>query len=139
MRRVGLNTLTKILLGGGLGLLLSIAGCTREDLPSPAGSATDPQAAVLEPASAAHEAVLQPTSKVAREQFQQALSRRFDVARVISRQVSPDGAVLHIPNGRAAHAAVAVRNADGTISRHCVSSSAEVTALMNQTRAGDAP
>jgi hypothetical protein len=74
-----------------------------------------------------------------REQLRQALASKFDATRIATQQVSPGGGVLHIPNGWVPHAMVAVRNPDGTISRRCVSSSAEATALMNQTGAGGTP
>ena len=141
MRRFGTNTLTKAVLRGGLGLFLSFAGCMRQDLHDLAASATAPQTAVARPAPATPEAVRPPTPRAAytREQFRQALSRKLDAAQVAARQVPAGGGVLHAPNGWAAHAVVAVRNPDGTISRHCVSSSAEVTALMNQTSTGVEP
>jgi hypothetical protein len=141
MRRFGTSTLTKAILRSGLGLFLSIVGCTRQDLPDPTASAAAPQVAVPGPAAAAPEPVRPPNPRVVytREQFRQALSRKLDVAQVATQQVSAGDGVLHVPNGWATHAMVAVRNPDGTISRHCVSSSAEVTALMNRTSSGVEP
>ncbi len=119
-----------VALRGGLGLLLLVLGCTREDLPGPAADSTAPPAAAPRLAAAAEEPVPKtPPVAQTREQLRQALASRFDATRIVTQQV-PGGGVLHIPNGWAPHAMVAVRNPDGTISRRCVSSSAEAAALV---------
>jgi len=68
--------------------------------------------------------------------FAQALVRTLDRSQMITRPASDAGGILHIPNGRAAHAAVLVRGPDGRLRRECVSSSAEVSALVQKMRDG---
>lgn len=68
--------------------------------------------------------------------FEQALARKFDRSPMTTRPL-PGGGVLHVPNGHVAHAAILVRRPDGTLRRECVSSSAEVSALVQQMRNGD--
>jgi hypothetical protein len=68
--------------------------------------------------------------------FAQALARTLDPSQMSTRPVSAEGGTLHIPNGYAAHAAILVRRPDGTLKTTCVSSSAEVSALVNQIRNG---
>lgn len=67
-----------------------------------------------------------------RDRFRDLLKEKFDASRVSRRQDVPGGPVFYKPNGHVAHAVVAVRNADGTISRQCISTPAEVDALMNK-------
>jgi hypothetical protein len=68
--------------------------------------------------------------------FAQALVRTLDPSLMSTRPASAAGGTLHIPNGYAAHAAILVRRPDGTLRTTCVSSSAEVSALVNQIRNG---
>jgi len=68
--------------------------------------------------------------------FAQALVRTLDRSQMITRPASDAGGILHIPNGRAAHAAVLVRGPDGRLRRECVSSPAEVSALVQKMRDG---
>jgi len=67
--------------------------------------------------------------------FEQALARKFDRSQMTTRPLV-GGGFLHVPNGHAAHAAILVRNPDGTFKRECVSSSAEVSALVQKMRDG---
>jgi hypothetical protein len=126
-------------------LLAANAGCAREEASgAAAGSGAQeppaPVAALAVPLPPAPPApVPAPQASQDRERFRQALARRFDRSRVRTQPASPEGGVLIIPNGRVAHAMVAVRNADGTLSRHCVSSAAEAEALMSSTTAGVEP
>jgi hypothetical protein len=141
MRRMDTTGLTGTLLqlGLGVGLVLSMAGCAREDVSGQGAAPIDPSAQPLAAAAPANEPApvrqsLQQDSQD-RERFRRTLARKFDVSQVIERQASPGGGILHVPNGRVAHAVVAVRNADGTVRGHCLSSSAEVEALMQQSGA----
>ena len=68
--------------------------------------------------------------------FAQGLARTLDPSRMSTRPASAAGGTLHIPNGYAAHAAIVVRNPDGTLKTTCVSSAAEVSALVKQIRSG---
>jgi hypothetical protein len=70
------------------------------------------------------------------DDLKQVLARKFDPAQMLTRPASPQGGILHIPNGRVAHAAILVKNPDGTVRSECVSSSAEVSALVEQMRKG---
>ena len=71
--------------------------------------------------------------------FQQALAHRLDRSRMTTRPASAQGGVINIPNGYAAHASVLVRQPDGTLRAACVSSPAEVAALVKQVRNGAEP
>jgi hypothetical protein len=137
MRRTFASKLTTRLLevGLGVGLILSIAGCAREDAAGQAQGSTEPQASAPAAPPLPSPRPAEPASQD-REQFRQALARKFDSSQIVMRQGSPEAGVLHIPNGHVAHAVVAVKNADGTVTQHCLSSSAEVEALMKQTGAG---
>ncbi len=68
--------------------------------------------------------------------FAQALARTLDPSRMSTRPASAQGGTLHIPNGYAAHAAILERRPDGTLRTSCISSAAEVSALVNQMRNG---
>jgi hypothetical protein len=73
------------------------------------------------------------------DEFKQALARKLDPGKWLTRPATPQGGILHIPNGQAGHAAILVKNPDGTLRRECVSSSAEVSALVEEIRRGRAP
>jgi hypothetical protein len=130
MRRTKTSALTPRLLEVGLavGLILPMAGCIREDssgqTPSPTEPAPAPAAAPV-PSQPAVPQVVQD-----REQFRRALVRKFDASQMVTQQLSAGDGILYVPNGHVAHAMVAVKNVDGTVSRHCLSSAAEVEALM---------
>jgi hypothetical protein len=145
MRRLDTGIFREVILQAGLatGLLLATVGCAREDASSAQEvMPTAPQARAQLPAAAALEMPTTPSAQATRpadpdrEQFRQALTRKFDATRVTRHQASPDGPILYAPNGRVAHAVVAVRNPDGTLGRHCISSVAELTALTNPSGAG---
>ena len=68
--------------------------------------------------------------------FAQAVASKFDRSHMTTRPAGPAGGILHIPNGYAAHATILVRNPDGTLRSACVSSPAEVSALVKQVRNG---
>lgn len=51
----------------------------------------------------------------------------------------PGGGILHMPDGQGVHAAILVKNPDGTVRRECVSSAAEVSALVEELRKGRTP
>jgi hypothetical protein len=130
-RRCAGNFMVRATLTAGLFLG---SGCARED----ASSGADPQQpqAQVKSAATVTAATATPASAKDREHFGQVLKNKFDAGRVVKWQESPDGPVFVKPNGRAAHAVVAVKNSDGTISRHCLSSAAEVEALMNRSNQG---
>lgn len=73
------------------------------------------------------------------DEFKQALARKFDRSRWRERPATPQGGILHKPDGQAVHAAIVVKNSDGTVRTECVSSSAEVSALVEEIRKGRAP
>jgi hypothetical protein len=138
MRRMGTTGFTGTLLQLwlGVGLVLSMAGCAREDGSAQGAASIDPSAQPLAAAAPTTEPVpaLQSFQQDSqdRDRFRRTLAGKFDVSQVIERQASPEGGILHVPNGRVAHAVVAVKNADGTVRGHCLSSSAEVEALMQR-------
>lgn len=68
--------------------------------------------------------------------FAAALERKLDHGRESSRAASPGGGILNIPNGHVAHASVLVRGPDGKLHSACVSSPAEVSALLRRVAAG---
>jgi hypothetical protein len=73
------------------------------------------------------------------DEFKEALARKFDRSRWRERPASPQGGILHMPNGQAVHAAIVVKDPDGTVRTECVSSSAEVSALVDEIRGRRAP
>ena len=127
-----------LLLAGALAI-----GCGRSET-------SEPHAARLE--SASRNQVASPTTAPSTattssaepandglDDFKQALARKFDPAQMRTRPASPQGGILNIPNGRADHAAILVKDADGKVRSECVSSSAEVSALVEEVRKGRAP
>jgi hypothetical protein len=73
------------------------------------------------------------------DEFKQALARKLDRSRWRERRASPQGGILHKPDGQAVHATILVKNPDGTVRRECVSSTAEVSALVEEIRRGRRP
>jgi hypothetical protein len=119
--------------GLAVGLILPMAGCIREDSPGQAPSPTEPAPALAAAPVPSQQAVPQVLQD--REQFRRSLARKFDVSQMVTQQLSAGDGILHVPNGHVAHAMVAVKNADGTARRQCLSSAAEVEALMHQSGA----
>jgi len=118
------------------GLVFAIVGCSREDSAlAKSGESEEPPKPRIQSAPVAATTAT-PTSARDREHFGQVLKDKFDVGRAVKWQESPDGPIFVKPSGRVAHAVVAVKNPDGTISRHCLSSAAEVDALMNRAAKG---
>jgi hypothetical protein len=118
------------------------AGCRQSDEPqTPASrveSAAQKQAlAAPTPASKSPRSIT-PTEPAndGLDELKQALARRFDRAQMLTQPVSPQGGIHYIPNGLAEHATVLVKYPDGTVRKECVSSSAEVSALVEQVRKG---
>jgi hypothetical protein len=139
-----MGILRRLILPAGFaaGVVLAPAGCAREDSPSEQDlSPAAPQIRTQVHGDAAPGVAPSPSVQAKqpgqdREQFRQALTRRFDAKRMLKQQVLPDGTILYAPNGRVAHAVVGVRNADGTLGKHCISSEAELSALMTEPGAG---
>jgi hypothetical protein len=136
MRRTRANRLVArvVEVGLGLGLAFLMMGCQREVLSSEAPSPTDPPGAAPAMAPVPSQQPVQYVPEE-RERFRQTLARRFDVSQMVTQQLSGGDGVLHVPNGYVAHAMVAVKEADGRVRGHCLSSSAEVEALMKQSGA----
>jgi hypothetical protein len=82
---------------------------------------------------------LPPSSQEDLASFARTLTRKLDPAQETTRVASPEGGILNIPNGHVAHASVLVRGADGKLRSACVSSAAEVTALVKQSQSGAQP
>jgi hypothetical protein len=124
---------------------LALAACSRIEASDRTAPARSPERAAQKSAVAPVPAAPSPSPSLVPTQpgrddlgaFEQALARKFDPARMSTRP-APGGGILHVPNGRAAHAAVLVRNPDGTLRRECISSSAEASALVKQLRDGAA-
>jgi hypothetical protein len=135
MRRTKTRALTMTLLEASFAavLMLSMAGCMREDSPGQAPAATEPASAPAAAPGAPPQPVQQALQD--REQFRRALVRKFDVSQMTTEQMPGQDGILYVPNGHVAHAMVGVKNADGTVRGHCLSSAAEVEALMKQSGA----
>lgn len=121
----------------GIGALVSVLGCAGDGTPTaPVSASPTPR----QPSASAHAALsatpTQPTDEM--QAFEQGLVQRFDRSRVKEQEL-PGGAVLEIPNGFAGHAAVLVKGPDGKLRRECVSSAAEVTAVVKRVREGARP
>ncbi len=67
--------------------------------------------------------------------FAETLGRKLDHRRESQQSASPRGGILNIPNGHVAHASVLVRGPDGQLQSACVSSPAEVSALLQRVQA----
>jgi hypothetical protein len=82
------------------------------------------------------------------DEFKQALLHKVDRARwrgpkaqrhASERPAGPAGAILHLPDGQDVHATILVKEPDGTVRSECVSSAAEVSALVEEIRKGRTP
>ena len=67
--------------------------------------------------------------------FEQALVHKLDRSQMSSRPL-PGGGILNTQNGHVAHAAILVRNPDGTLRSECISSPTEASALVQRMRNG---
>jgi hypothetical protein len=94
--------------------------------------------ATIAPSMAATSLLPTTTANDGLDEFKQGLVRKLDRARWRTRPASPQGGILHMPDGQAVHAAILVKNPDGTVRRECVSSAAEVSALVEEIRRGRA-
>jgi hypothetical protein len=121
------------------GLFLSSLACTRDagdqGAPTPNPAPSTPGLAAAPPLAAPSLEPSQP-GRDGLAVFEQTLARTLDPSRKSTRPVSSGDGVLHIPNGYAAHASILVRQPDGTLRSACVSSTAEVSALVNEIRNG---
>jgi hypothetical protein len=68
--------------------------------------------------------------------FAESLGRKLDRSHAPTPVALPEGGILNVPNGHVAHASVLVRGPDGRLRSACVSSPAEVSALVQQINAG---
>ena len=118
-------------------LFLAPAACSRIEAGDPA--APTPNHAATAQRLAATPPSLTTAAPERLAAFQQALAHRLDRSRMTTRPASAQGGVINIPNGYAAHASVLVRQPDGTLRSACVSSPAEVAALVKQVRNGAEP
>jgi hypothetical protein len=118
---------------------LLLAACSRPEAGEQGASSPPPApaaqklAAVTVPAAPSLTAVDPGLDGLAA--FEQALARKFDRSQMTARPLA-GGGILHVPNGHPAHAAIVIRNPDGTLKRGCVSSPAEVSALLQKVRDG---
>jgi len=115
------------------GSFVAIVGCNANVDPSSASAPTEEEAATHTSYSTV---AVRPNDNLAG--FEQSLQRRFDRSRVLVREL-PGGGVLHVPNGHADHVAILVKGPDGKLRRECVSSSAEVAAVVKRLREGGNP
>jgi len=109
------------------GLVLLALGCSQSE-------ASDP----LPQRRAAATSALSPSQAVRDElaTFAENVSRKLDRSRGPTSVALPEGGVLNVPNGHVAHASILVRGPDGRLRSACVSTPAEVSALVNQVRTG---
>ena len=121
-------------------LVAGLGACNQTEANQPGESASAKVLAGQKFAAIAPPAAPSPTptdpANDALDGFAQALGRTLDRSQMISRPASAAGGILHLPNGHAAHAAVVVRGPDGRLKRDCVSSPAEVSALVHKMRDG---
>jgi hypothetical protein len=120
------------------GLFLLAVGCTQSEGGNP--SAPTPPSAPTLPDRAAQAAAAPPsaTQPVRGDltAFAETLGRKLDRSRAPTSVALPEGGILNRPNGHVAHASVLVRGPDGKLRSACVSSPAEVNALVQQLNAG---
>lgn len=140
----------------GHSLLLAAAlsfGCDRsspnlpESAPEVESSAQALPATVASSTAAARPSP-NPPGPVSLDEFKQALLFKVDRSRwhgpkaqrlAHPRPGLPEGAVLELPDGQGVHATVVVKEPDGTVRTECISSSAEVSALVEEMRKGRTP
>ena len=139
MSRLRAGECARRLVRGSLGasLLLVLGACGQReasDKGAPAPAPAVQKLAAVTPLAAPSLGPVDPVRDDV-DAFEQALARKFDRSQVTDRPL-PGGGVLHIPNGHVAHAVILVRQPDGTFRRECVSSSAEVSALVKKMRDG---
>jgi hypothetical protein len=129
-------------------------GCDRSspNLPEPAReveSTPHSQAlpATIAPSTAAATPSPNTPGTVSLDEFKQALLYKVDRSRLSGpkahrlaspRPAMPEGPILEMPDGQGVHATVVVKDPDGTVRTECVSSSAEVSALVEEIRKGRA-
>jgi hypothetical protein len=115
------------------GLSMASLGCDANVDPSAGSVPTEKEAATR-----ASSSMMQVGANDNLDRFERSLQRRFDRSQVIAREL-PGGGVLHVPNGHADHLAILVKGSDGKLRRECVSSSAEVAAVVKRLREGGNP
>lgn len=153
-----METVTKHLRILGQSVLLAAAlsfGCDR----SPANPSDPPREVESTPRGKVLSATVPPSTAAATpsprtpaieslDEFKQALLYKVDRARwngpkvqrhASPRPAMPEGAVLDLPDGQGVHATVVVKDPDGTVRTECISSSAEVSALVEEIRKGRTP
>lgn len=149
-----MDTATKQLGILGQSLLLAAAlswGCDR----SPPNLSEPPREVESAPRSKVLSATIPPSAPSpsvpgteSLDGFKQALLFKVDRARWNGPKVQrhagpppamPEGAVLELPDGQGVHATVVVKDPDGTVRTECISSSAEVSALVEEIRKGRTP
>lgn len=118
-----------------MGLLLTPLGCDQVESSSPA----EPTRETVVPEHKAT-AVVTPSqpSRAELAAFAQVLARKLDPKQE-THVASPGGGTLNIPNDYVAHASVLVRGPNGELRSACVSSPAEVSALVEQAQEGAQP
>lgn len=118
-------------------MLLALGACSQREANDEGAQAPAPAAQRLAAVTPPAAPSLAPVDPVRGDlgAFEQALVDKLDRSQMTTRPLS-GGGVLHIPNGHASHAAILVRHPDGTLRRECVSSSAEVSALVQKMRDG---
>ena len=139
MSRLQAGEELRMLVRWSLIVSLLLVACSRPEAGEPGAPASAPAPAVQKLAAVTAPAApsLTPVDpvRVDLDAFEQALVRKLDRSQMSARPL-PGGGILHQPNGHAAHAAILVRKPDGTLKRECVSSSAEVSALVQKMRDG---
>ena len=139
MRPLQAGEYPRRLIRWSLSASLLLVACSRPEAGDQGAAAPTPAPAAQKLAAVTAQAALSltPVDPVRGEldAFAQALVGKLDRSQMSTRPL-PGGGILHMPNGHAAHAAILVRNPDGTFKRECVSSSAEVSALVQKMRDG---
>ena len=117
------------------GLCLLAVGCTQSEGGGPSAPTPSPAGSMQERAAAATPSASRPLRDDLAT-FAQNLGRKLDRSRGPTSVALPEGGFLNIPNGHVAHASVMVRGPDGKLHTACVSSPAEVNALVERVQTG---
>jgi hypothetical protein len=117
------------------GMFVLALGCTQSEEGVPFAP-TPPMSAMQDRAAAAPTPTAVQPLRGNLATFAESLGRKLDRSHAPTPVALPEGGILNVPNDHVAHASVLVRGPDGRLRSACVSSPAEVSALVQQINAG---
>jgi hypothetical protein len=118
------------------GMFVLAVGCTQGEGGAPSASPSTPAPTMQDRAAASPTPMAVQPLRGNLATFAESLGRKLDRSHAPTPVALPEGGILNVPNGHVAHASVLVRGPDGRLRSACVSSPAEVSALVQQMNAG---